>query len=256
MSTVTIGSVPYLNGRPLMRWFTGTPEGRASSVSVVEAVPSRLARMLESGEIAAALVSSVELFRVPGLSHVPGCAVISDGAVESVRVFSKVPVGDIQRVALDTSSLTSVALTRIILRERYGLTPEYVSAPPNLQAMLADADAALLIGDLGYRDYGTGYVTLDLGTEWKTLTGLPFVYACWIGYPDRLTPELISLLQRAKEWGAQNLLAIADAEHTVLSETRERARHYLTDIMRYTMGEREEAALALFGAKVSDMMIP
>ncbi|MBC8141792.1 MAG: menaquinone biosynthesis protein [Armatimonadetes bacterium] len=247
--SIVIGSVPYLNGRPLMRWFTDTPQGRASGVSVVEAVPSRLAQMLEKREIAAALVSSVELFRAPGLTYAPGCAVIADGAVESVRVFSKVPVADIRRVALDTSSLTSVALTKIILRERYGLSPEYVSCPPDLQAMLADADAALLIGDLGYRDYGTAYVTLDLGAEWKTLTGLPFVYACWIGYPANLTPELIALLQTAKEWGTQNLLAIADAEHTALDETQARARHYLTDIMRYTMGYREEAALALFGAK-------
>lgn len=250
MSTI-IGSVPYLNGRPLMRWFTDTPEGRASGVSVVEAVPSRLAQMLEKREIAAALVSSVELFRAPGLTYAPGCAVIADGTVESVRLFSRVSVGDIRRVALDTSSLTSVALTKIILRERYGLTPEYVSAPPDLRTMLTNADAALLIGDLGYRDYGAGFVTLDLGAEWKTLTGLPFVYACWIGYPDFLTPELIALLHTAKEWGTQNLLAIADAEYAALGETPQRARHYLTDIMRYTMGRREEAALALFGAKVS-----
>ena len=245
-----IGSVPYLNGRPLMRWFTDTEAGRASGVRVVEAVPSVLAQMLEAGEINAALVSSVELFRVPDLEYVPGCAVIADGAVESVRLFSRVAVGDIRRVALDTSSLTSVALLKIILAERYALLPEYVSRPPDLDVMLRDADAALLIGDLGYRDYGDGYVTLDLGAEWKVLTALPFVYACWIGYRDNLTPELTHLLQTAKGWGTQNLLRIADAEHAILSETQARARHYLTDIMRYTMGEREAAALALFGQKV------
>ncbi|MBC8136895.1 MAG: menaquinone biosynthesis protein [Fibrella sp.] len=249
MSTV-IGSVPYLNGRPLMRWFTDTPEGLASGVSVVEAVPSALARMLEAGEIATALVSSVELFRQPGFTHAPGCAVIADGAVESVRVFSRVPIEAVQTVALDTSSLTSVALTKIIFAERYGITPEYVAHAPNLAQMLEVADAALLIGDLGYRDYGPELYTLDLGMEWKALTGLPFVYACWVGYSDRMSPELIHYLQRAKEWGTQNLQRIADSEYARLDETQSRARHYLTDVMQYTLGEGEEIALALFGEKV------
>lgn len=249
MSTV-IGSVPYLNGRPLMRWFTDTPEGSSSEIGVVEAVPSILARHLEAGELAAALVSSVELFRRAGFSHVPGCGVIADGAVESVRVFSRVPVDKIRSVALDTSSLTSVALTKIILAERYGLCPEYIPCAPDLARMMEMADAALLIGDLGYRDYGPGYETLDLGAEWKALTGLPFVYACWVGYPDRLTHGLVGALLQAKEWGTRNLIPIADAEFDRLNETRDRARHYLTEVMRYTLGPDEEAALALFGKKV------
>lgn len=249
MSTI-IGSVPYLNGRPLMRWFTDTPEGKASGITVVEAVPSVLARMLEAGEIATALVSSVELFRKPGFTHTPECAVIADGAVESVRVLSRVPVEKIRKVALDTSSLTSVALTKIILSERYGLTPDYLSHAPDLAQMMKAADAALLIGDLGYRDYGPDFHALDLGAEWKALTGLPFVYACWVGFPERMTPELVQNLQQAKEWGTQNLLAIADAEYTSLDETQARSRHYLTEVMQYTLGSREEEALALFGEKV------
>lgn len=249
MSTL-IGSVPYLNGRPLMRWFTDTEEGRNSGVSVVEAVPSSLAQRLEAGEIAAALVSSVELFRGPGFIHAPGCAVIADGAVESVRILSRVPIERIRTVALDTSSLTSVALTKIILSERHGLEPEYVPHAPDLARMMGVADAALLIGDLGYRDYGSEYLPLDLGAEWKALTGLPFVYACWIGYPERLTHDLVRHLQTAKEWGIRNLLAIADGEYRRIDETRERSRHYLTEVMQYTLGQREESALALFGEKV------
>lgn len=233
-----------------MRWFTNTEQGRASGVSVIEAVPSALARMLEAGEIAAAMVSSVELFRQPGLTHAPGIGVVAEGPVESVRMLSKVPIREIRRVALDTSSLTSVALLKVLLAERYGLTPGYISHPPHLGSMLEDADAALLIGDLGYRDYGPEYVSFDLGAEWKALTGLPFVYACWIGYPERLTSELLAALAIAKEWGTNNLLTIAEGEYGPLEETHERTRHYLTEIMRYTVGDREEAALRLYGEKV------
>ena len=162
----------------------------------------------------------------------------------------RVPVREIRRVALDTSSLTSVALTKIILAERYGLTPEYLPRPPDLHAMLGIADAALLIGDLGYRDYGPDFHTLDLGAEWKALTGLPFVYACWIGYQENLTNKLVHALQTAKEWGTRNLIPIADGEYESLDETQERARHYLTEVMRYTMDDRDERSLALFGEKV------
>jgi chorismate dehydratase len=247
---VAIGSVPYLNARPLMRWFLDTEEGRASGVRVVEAVPSALAEMLERAEVAAALVSSFELFRRPGLCAAPDIAVAADGPVLSVRMLSKVPVRDIGSVALDTSSLTSVALLKILLAEQFGLAPRYLPAAPDLARMLETADAALLIGDLGYRDDGTtGLHVIDLGEAWRRLTGLPFVYALWIGHPEGLTPSLVSRLARAKEWGTAHLEEIARREYRARDETLGRTRSYLTEIMRYELGPRERKALARFGAK-------
>ena len=244
-----IGSVPYLNARPLVRWFTDTAEGGASGVRIVEAVPSELAHWLERGDIAAALVSSVELFRRPGLGYAPGIGVVADGPVRSVRLLSKVPVAQITSVALDTSSLTSVALLKILLAERFGLAPRYRPAAPDLAQMLADADAALLIGDLGYRDYDPSLHVLDLGAAWKELTGLPFVYALWIGPPDCLTTRLVAALTRARAWGTAHLDDIACQECGRLGETYERSRRYLVEVMRYHVGPREEQALELFGQK-------
>jgi chorismate dehydratase len=246
---IVIGSVPYLNGKPLIHWFSDTEEGRASGVRVVEAVPSKLAVMLERGDVAAALVSSFELFRSPGLVYAPGVAVAADGPVLSVRMLSKVPIPEVRSVALDTSSLTSVALLKILLAEKFGLTPAYLPHPPDLERMLSEANAALLIGDLGYRDYGPEFHALDLGAGWKELTGLPFAYALWIGYPDRLTPDLAATLVRAREWGEAHLEDVARAEFPRLSETYERSHYYLTRVMRYAAGPREEEALRLFGAK-------
>jgi chorismate dehydratase len=249
-----IGAVPYLNGRPLVRWFWDTPAGRASGVRLVEAVPSRLSVMIENGEVSAALVSSVELFRRPGLTHAPNAGVVADGAVRSVRLFSRVPLDEIRSVALDTSSLTSVALVRILLAERFGVRPVCRPAAPNLTDMLTGADAALLIGDAGYREYpelGPLHI-LDLGAGWKELTGLPFVYAAWIGRPDALTPDLAAALLEAKNWGKKHLADIARAEYRRLDETYDRSFDYLTNVMRYDIGPREEEALALFGEKVRE----
>jgi len=244
-----IGSVPYLNGKPLNRWFTDTPEGRATGIGVVEAVPSRLATMLERGEIAAALVSSIEYFRHPGLTYAPGIAVAAKGPVRSVRMLSKVPVAEIRTVTLDTSSLTSVTLLKILLKEMFGVEPRYLPHPPNLAAMLAEADAALLIGDLGYRDYGPEYRVLDLGEAWHDLTGLPFVYALWIGPEAALDVRLRQLLLEAKEWGKRNPEWIARAEFERLDESYDRAYSYLTEVMRYDLDAEGEEALRLFGEK-------
>ena len=247
--TYTIGTVPYLNGRPLVRYFWDTKAGRNAGVRVVEAVPSRLATMLEAGDIDVALVSSFELFRTPGLCYVAGAGVIAEGPVRSVRLLSKVPIERIETVALDTSSLTSVALLKILLAESYRLSPVYASAPPDLEAMLAQSDAALLIGDLGYRDYDHALFALDLGEAWKALTGLPFVYAAWIGPQERLTPSLASLLLRAKEWGSHHLQEIAEREFRRLDESYDRSLRYLTEVMQYDLGAREEEALRQFGEK-------
>ena len=250
MTTKTvIGSVPYLNARPLVRWFTDTEEGRAAGIEVVEAVPTALAVMLERGEVAAALVSSFEMFRRPGLSWAAGTGVTANGPVLSVRMLSTKPVAAVRSVALDTSSVTSVALLKILLMEQYGLSPQYLPSPPNLPRMLASADAALIIGDLGYREYDPSLHVLDLGAAWRELTGLPFVYALWIGPKDTLTPPLVAALTKAREWGTAHLEEVARAEYERVGENYRRVYDYLAKTMRYPVGPREEAALRLFAEK-------
>ena len=165
--------------------------------------------MLEEGAVDVALVSSFELFRAPRLTYAPGCGVVAEGPVESVRLLSRVPIGEIHTLALDTSSLTSVALTKILLTDLYDLAPAYLPAAPDLDAMLSHADAALLIGDKGYRQYDPTLYTLDLGEGWKRLTGLPFVYALWIGYPERITPELSPTCLSARKSGASKTCSLS-----------------------------------------------
>ena len=245
-----LGSVPYLNARPLTDWFSETEEGRALGASVEYILPSLLAPRLEPGDFAAGLVSSVAWVRRPQLVYAPGVAVACDGPVRSVRLFSQVPIAKIRRVALDTSSLTSVTLTRVLLEERFGLTPEYTPMAPDLESMLQDHDAALLIGDKGYLDYDAGLTVLDLGEAWKEWTNLPFVFALWIGRPDLLTPELQRHLLIAKEWGTAHLDEVAARRAAEHGESLERAQAYFSHAIVYNLGEREEAGLQLFAQKV------
>jgi len=201
--TRRIGSVPYLNARPLVEWFSRTAEGRESGIEVVEAPPSQLSDMIAAGEIECGLVSSVESFR-PGYSFVPGIGISAEGPVESVRVFHRPPIESVKRIALDTSSKTSVALLRILCRNLFRIDPSWDRQAPDLDSMLRTCDAALMIGDRGFEP-ADGVEAIDLGSAWRTLTGLPFVYALWIGRRESLDVPLIDALNRAKDWGMPRL---------------------------------------------------
>jgi len=242
---VRIGSVPYLNAKPLIAWFQ-TPEGKRSGVEVVYDVPSRLARMVEAGEVGCAMVSSVELFRHADWRAVPGIAIASTGKVLSVRLFSKVPVDRIHSVALDTSSLTSSALVRVLFARWWYATPRYIPAAPNLEAMLQQADAALLIGDKGMMACSEGLFVVDLGEEWYRWTGLPFVWALWLGRAENITPPLVDCLHRAKAWGLEHLDTIVQQEASRLDISESLVRLYLRDIMQYAMTDAHEQALNRF----------
>lgn len=227
-----IGSVPYINAAPLTRWLE--TDAGARYAEVVYAPPSELARLLEQGALDVALVSSVEHFRRPETRFVPGLAIASRREVLSVRLFCKRPIVQVQSVALDTSSLTSAALTRILLERAYGVHPSYLPAAPNLDAMLRVADAALLIGDLGMTaQHAAAREILDLGAAWHDWTGLPFVWALWLMNPDAPSELLTELLHTAYQWGRAHLEAIIEANTLRMSIPLELGRRYLREVMVY-----------------------
>lgn len=250
-----VGVVAYLNAKPLS-W--ALEQGEVPGVATVGAVPSVLARQLRDGELDAALLSSVVALREPDFEVLDGAGCIaSDGPVQSVLLFSKVHVGQIRSVALDTSSLTGVALTRVLLELRHGLRPSYHPLAPDLEAMLTDHDAALLIGDPGLAHYFDEhgplhtYEVLDLGREWRDWTGLPFVFAAWLARGQR--PELVELLREGRRRSATELPAIAAAEAARLGLPQGVCRFYLEHIIRYEFGERERAGLARFGEYLAQL---
>ncbi len=154
-------------------------------VDLVRANPADLARMILDGELDLAPIPAIEYARhADDLVLLPDIAISSDGEVQSILLLSKVPVGELdgRTVALANTSRTSQVLCRILLEKRWGVTPEYVQMPPDLPAMLRDADAALLIGDEALRAYWDSPLDVhvyDLGAEWTDWTHLPMVYAVW-----------------------------------------------------------------------------
>ena len=243
MAKFTIGCVPFVNARPLVAWFDSL--GLESPVRVVYEIPSLLPQMLDEGRADAVLASSFDALVTPGRRIAEGVCIGSYGKAESVKLFSKVPFSEIGSLALDQSSMTSNHLAQIVLIETYGAQPSVEVAKPNLDAMLESHDAAVLIGDIGMTTKGDGRHVLDLGEAWTAMTGLPFVWAAWIG-GEGLTSELATLLHEAERWSNEHIQDVIDQATEASGWDRNACARYLTRTMLYPMGEREIAGLRAF----------
>ncbi len=237
-----IGIVHYVNSRPLSR---GLLRGEAGGSHVCELLPpAAIADRLREGTLDAGLVPSIELARIPGLAVVPGLAIAAMHEVRSVLLVARVPVGEIETVALDENSRTSAVLTRLILAERYGLDPVYRPAGADLAEMLAGADAALLIGDPALAVDRERYVVLDLAGEWLEMTGLPFVFAVWAVRDEALVAGLSETFASSLETGLAELDQIVAETAAEFGFPEPVLRDYYTRNLRFRMGPAEQAGLA------------
>ena len=242
-SLVRLGAVDYLNARPLVYGL----EMRTDLFSLRFDVPSKCAALLHEGSIDVGMIPSIEYLR--GTSDyriVRDCAIVSDGPVASVALFSTKPVEQVRTIAADISSRTSNGLLRILGFEVFGIDPEFVPMPPRIDDMLARCEAALLIGDPAlYLDHAArGLRKIDLGEQWTKLSSLPFVWAFWAGRPGVLSPEALGALRHARAAGVAASDAIAEAycgpERAALG------RAYLRENIKYALGEREVAGLVKY----------
>jgi len=210
---------------------------------------------LHAGRIDAGLIPSIEYARSrEPYCIVPEVAIGTRGKVLTVRLFWLGDLQQIRRVALDTGSRTSACLLRILLREQYGLEPEFVEAKPDLDSMLREADAALIIGDAVFAVDGDGIESLDLGREWVKMTGHPFVFAFWAGRPEGLTSEQVEALIAGRDAGLSRVEEVA-ADFSRRSEygpSAEFYARYLTDHIRFGLGTAELKGLATFYRLAAD----
>ena len=178
-----VGHIQFINCLPL--YYGLVQNNVLLDVELVKGTPTELNKWLLEGKLDISPISSIEYCRnYKDLMLMPNLAVAADGEVKSILFISKVPIEEMdgRLVALSNTSATSQALTRIILRDKYGLAPKYFSCPPDLSEMLMEADGALLIGDHALRvlyEPPQDLYLYDLGKEWKELTGRRMVFAVW-----------------------------------------------------------------------------
>lgn len=256
MDRVRIGSVKYLNTLPLI-------EGLAANrdLEVVSAVPAKLGAMLAAGEVDIALASIVDFATssVP-LTMLPVGGIGCDGATLTVRLFSQVPLEQVETLHADTDSHTSVLLARVLLKRCFGRDVRVVDFDARERVSVGEnADTAewpqtlLLIGDKVVTDSPPAVRyphQLDLGEQWKAWTRLPFLYAVWMcraadtdSLKVRTTAALLDRQRRRNTLRTQWLIdrAVDDRRWP-----RDLATRYVTDYLRYEVGPRQQEAAARF----------
>jgi len=241
-----IAASSYLNTAPLIWSFIqGTQREKVELLT--DTAPARCAAMLERGEVDAALVPVIEYQRMMDVLIVPGVCVGSRTAVRSVvLVTRRNNLKKVERVALDNSSRTSVALLKIIFREFLAFEPEWKSASPDLKSMLAEADAALIIGDPAMKVPRDQFHVFDLATMWREFTGFGFVFAMWMARRDALEKARSIDFAGARDEGLSNLDAIAKETESELGLTKEEIKSYLTENISFGMSEDMEQGLRLY----------
>jgi len=250
VTPLRLGAVSYLNTKPLVYGLEAFPD----RFDVRFDVPSKCATLLHQGKVDLGLIPAIEYLR-GDYRIVPDVSIASDGAVATVAIFTRTPMTQVRSIALDLSSRTSVALTRVLCARHWRIEPSLTPAEPDLDAMLGRAEAALVIGDPAFEidPEARGVTKIDLGVEWKALTGLPFVYAMWVGRPGAATPEQCRMLQEARDRGVAHLADIARDVSGGDPDVERRSLVYLRDNLRYGLGRAECEGLRRFHALATEI---
>lgn len=256
-----VGHIQFLNCLPL--YWGLVHSGALLDVELTKDTPDRLGEKLVDGELDIGPVSLVEALRhADELRLLPDLAVGSDGPVLSCVLVSQVPLAELggARVALGSTSRTTVLLARMWLAEVHGVRPDYFGCPPDLGAMLQEASAAVLIGDAAlratYEAPRRGFAVHDLGAAWRDWTGLPMVFAVWAARRDFAAghPGLVKEVHQA-------FLDSRDRAAGALGEIAARAARWETfdaatlrtyfETLDFSLGARQRAGLAEFARRAA-----
>lgn len=247
MSRLKISAISYLNTAPLMWDFDHAEAGAQLNSEVSYTIPSACAEALRAGTADIGIIPAAAYTTIPDLVIIPDVAIAARHAVRSILLVTKKVPGkpadplwtQVRTVALDTSSMTSVALAKILFAKWLGGPRDYKPMAPDLGAMLRACDAALLIGDPALQIDRERYVTLDLAEEWQARTGKSFVFAFWAIRKQALVgrdgKRIAEVFKKSRDHGLapKNLEAIAQEWSPRLGLAIEVVRVYLTHNIHY-----------------------
>jgi chorismate dehydratase len=251
MRRLRISAISYLNTAPLMWDFEHGPAGREFEISYT--VPSLCAKALADGSADIGIIPAAAYTQIPSLQVLPDIAIASRRAVRSILLVSQIPIELVRTVALDTSSMTSVALTKILLERWMGGGRSFTPMEPDIEMMLNECDAGLLIGDPALQVDRQKYHTVDLAEEWIRYTGKPFVFAFWVVREAALREadpaiDLAAMFRESRDHGLmpENLEVISSEWGPRVGLSEADVRSYLNDNIYYRLDSGCLEGLRLF----------
>ena len=244
ISKVKVGSVSYLNAKPLVYGFeTGLME---DEVELIIDYPASIARQLLDDSIDIGLVPVAVIPFLKDHHIVSDYCISCNGEVATVCLFSDVAIHEIETILLDYQSRTSVALLKILLKEHWKISPRLISADAGYEKSIGGTTAGLVIGDRAFSQRLTSKYYYDLGDAWKQLTGLPFVFAAWVSN-KAMSEMFIEKFNKAVQTGLDNLPAVVQKNQSPLFDLQD----YYTRYIEYRFSPEKMKSLHLFLQKVS-----
>ncbi len=203
MDKIKVGIVNYLNTKPLVYGLEREPI--CSQIELIGDYPSRLSEMLLKNEIDIGLVPVAVLSKLKEYYIVSDYCIGAEGEIASVALFSEVPMHEIEKVLLDYQSQTSVALLKYLMKEYWGINPQIIQAKnEEYRNQITGTTAGLVIGDRAFEQRKISTFIYDLGSEWRKITGLPFVFAAWVS-TKQISSDFIKLFNQANAMGLNKI---------------------------------------------------
>jgi chorismate dehydratase len=230
-----VGAVEFLNARPHVWGLEASPV----PCQVYYDVPSVLAEKLAANQFDVALIPVAAYLDGVGGDIVPGVSIASHNAAGTIKLFARRSLGEVKSLALDRGSRSSARLARAALSALHGVKPTCVEVEPDLDRVLADADAAVVIGRA---DLLTGArppeatLVVDLGELWRTWQNLPLVLAVWVFRQGWSSPEVARALQEARDRGLAEVEELARIESERFGIDPKTIAHYLTETLDLSLG--------------------
>ncbi|MBL7695606.1 MAG: menaquinone biosynthesis protein [Ferruginibacter sp.] len=238
---IKVGAVSYLNTKPLIYGFE---QGlMKDEVELLIDYPSNIASLLQTNQVDIGLVPVAIIPTLEEHHIVSDYCIGCDGEVASVCLFSEVPLAEISTILLDYQSRTSVALLDILIREHWKITPELRAAAADYEKNISGTTAGLVIGDRALVQRSKSKYIYDLGTAWKEMTGLPFVFAAWVSNKS-LSPQFIRAFNDTISAGTRQIDVILQTVHLPEYDLK---KYYNSNINFRLDGPQKEALTLFFG---------
>jgi chorismate dehydratase len=237
---IKVGIVSYLNTRPLVYGLRLPPI--CNEIELIEDTPARLAELLSNNEIDIGLIPVAAIPELKEYYVAGEYCIGTESEVATVCLFSEVPLNEIKKVYLDYQSRSSVALLKWLMKEYWDIHPELIQATDeSYRSEIKNTTAGLVIGDRAFEQRKISTFIYDLASEWKSITGLPFVFAAWISN-KQLSQSFIEKFNEANAVGLNHIDEIAESQHFDLFDLKKYYKLHLS----YKLDERKKKGMELF----------
>ncbi len=240
---VKISIVNYTNTLPF-KWALKR-SNILKKIDLQEDIPSICAQKLKFKQVDLALIPVALLAELDHYFIETDYCIGANGKVDSVKLYSNVPLTEIKTVTLDYQSKSSITLTKVLFKFFWKITVPYLDAKPGFENEIKNTNAAVVIGDRTFSLNGKFKYEFDLADEWKKFTGLPFVFAAWVS-TEKLPADFIAEFNSVLKHGVSNILKAVDDDYAVKNLSKEKTIEYLSERINYNLDADKRKALELF----------